>query len=471
MVRLVVTAGAESRVVESSDRVVTIGRGHENALQIHDEAGSRKHCAIEQLADGSFKVSDLASRNGTRLNGEAVREKAIKVGDVILIGTTKIVVEALTTEAAPAGGAPQAMPAAQPEGAKPSLRLVFTAGPNKGQIHLVTERVTSIGRRRRDNDIALFDTGISNRHAEIRLGPEGFVLADVGSKNGTFLNGHRVQHSPIKPGDQVQIGHSTIEVQAADATTAPTTHIVSPPWEELAPHATREPAPEPKSTAEVSPLAPPAPVPSRGRVLLLIGAITIAACIFAGIHIMRAIRSTKPKPPPEENKQPDGEKSPDKGKAQLPPQPTTGTRVATSTAAAPRKGGTPKEDERKAELDAALDLVRRADLTGEAADFDAAQKALEALRAALKGTALEADAAKALAGLPAARQAAAERRRDAAAAALLAAAKRCRDSREPHLAALHCRELLGRFPDSPAAAEAKALLNTLDAPAALPKEK
>ena len=470
MVRLVVTARAESRVVESSSHVVTIGRGRENALQIHDEAASRKQCAIEQLPDGTFRVCDLASRNGTRLNGEVITEKPIKVGDVILIGTTKIVVEALSAETAPAGAQPPAMPAAHAGPAKPSLRLVFTAGPNKGQIHLATERVTSIGRRKRDNDIALFDTGISNRHAEIRLGPDGFVLVDIGSKNGTFLNGHRVQHSPLKMGDQIQVGRSIIEVQRGDATTAPTTRIVRPPWEELAPHSTREPAPAPGAAAAASPLARPAPAPSRGLVLLLVGAIALGACLFAGMHILRAMRSVKPKPPPEK-KQPDGEKAPDKGKAQIPPQPTTGTGVATSTATAPQKGGTPKEGEQKAELDAALDMARRAELTGAAGDFDAAQKALEGLRAALNGSALEADVAKALAGLPAARQAAGERRRDAAAGALLAAAKRCRDNREPHLGALHCRELLARFPDSPAAAEAKALLGTLDAPAALPKEK
>ncbi|HUT32978.1 MAG TPA: FHA domain-containing protein [Planctomycetota bacterium] len=488
MIRLVVTAKGESRVVETAERVVTIGRGHESTVPIHDEGASRKHCAIERLADGSVRLSDLASRNGTLVNGERVNEKALKAGDVIHIGATNIAVEALSADAAPAPVPAPTAPAVEPKpaapaaAAAPGLRLVFAAGPSKGKTFLVRERITRIGRRRRDNDIALFDTGISNRHAEIRQAPEGYVLVDVGSRNGTILNGERVQHSPVKPGDSIQIGRSIIHVQAPDATTAPTSAMPKPSPADLAPA-----APAAAPAAVPPPLQPPAGAPaaeaaepqvaaaarSRRRVLLLVGAIALGACFFGGVHIVRALRRGTPAPAPAP-KQPDAGTAPAKATTQSLPRATTATRA--TTAAAPQKtdpavDAAAREKRQKADLDAALDALRRAGLTGEAADFDAAQRMLEVLRPGLKGTGLERAAAKALDGLPAARQAAADRRRDASAEALLAAARRYNGSREPNLARLHCRELLARFPDSPAAAEAKALLDALGAPAEPPKEK
>ncbi len=490
MIRLVLSAKDESRVVETADRVVTIGRGTESTLQIHDDGASRKHCAIEQLADGSYRLTDLASRNGTRLNGERVTESALKAGDVILIGATTIAVEGFAAGvAAPAPPPPPAAPAAPAAAAaQGSIKLVFTAGPNKGQAFDVTKDVTTLGRRRRDNDIALVDSGISNRHAQVRRGPEGFVLADLGSKNGTFLNGHRIQQpSPLKPGDHIQFGHSVIEVRGPHPTTATTAHIPKPSPAELAPPGAKPPAPEtPKAPAQAAPEPPrpPAPAgpepapqapapkaPSRRRVLILGVAIAVAVSFFAAVLVARSLGRRKPAPVPTE-KQPGESPEPKKATTSAPARPTTGAQApATPQKKEPAADESAAEKRQRAELDAALKGVRRAELTAEADDFDAAQKALEGLGASLKGTPYEREAAKALAGLPAARQAAADRRRDAEAAALLAAAKRHQESKEPNIARLHCRELLDRFPNSQAAAEARALLAALNAPVPAPPEK
>ncbi|MBM4034716.1 MAG: FHA domain-containing protein [Planctomycetes bacterium] len=504
MIRLVVTTKDESRVVEKAERVVTIGRGHECTVQIHDEGASRKHCAIEQLPDGSFRLSDLASRNGTRLNGERITEHALKAGDVVLVGTTKIVVDALAAEpSAPAGAppsapAPPAVPATPAPSAAPAvpagLRLAFVAGPNKGQTVLLSEKAVRIGRRRRDNDVAVFDSGISNRHAEIRHGPEGFVIVDAGSRNGTLLNGHRVQLSPLKAGDRIQIGHSIIEVQSGDASTAPTTQLQQPAAADLAPPVAQAAPPPsaqavpPPAEAPAAQAAPAPPLPaavgaepaaaasSRRRVGLLLAAIAVAAAVVAGVFIVRTISSRRPTRPPVED-QPDEGATTTKattGTATRPATPirVTGSKPTTAQKALPAPGEpAAQEKQLKDALDAALQAARRAELTGDGADFDAAQKALEAARPALKGTALDREAAKALEALPTARQGAAERRRDAEAGALLAAARLHNGRREPHVARLHCRELIARFPGSPAAAEAKAMLDALNIPVPVPGGK
>jgi len=499
MIRLTVTAKRESRVVESGGQAITIGRGSECTVCIHDEGASRLHCTIEQLADGSFKLSDLKSCNGTRLNGEAITEVPIKLGDVISIGTATIRVDSLTSEAVPAPGqAPQAAQArSQGHDALPKLRLDFVAGPNKGETYLVVHRVTRIGRRRRDSEIALFDTGVSNRHAEIREVPQGFVIADVGSKNGTFLNNQPVQQSPLKPGDRIQIGRSVIEVLPGDSTTATTAHIQRPSPAELPPLPAQAAPPAAQGAEAPTAGAPPPaqgapqPVPpaaagppavaargSRRRITVLASAIVLLVLFFVGVVAVRALRSRSRRPPAGQStadRPTEGGTGQEKGTGGG-ERPATAPRTADPTKAVPPKAEpspadpATREKRIKDDVDAALRALRRAELTAEPTGFDDAQKMLDALRASVKGTPHESEVAKALDALPGARQAA-HRARDAEPAALLAVAKTHAERKEPSLAVLHCRELLARFPDSPAAADAKALLQTLSPPAAIPKEK
>ena len=65
--------------------------------------------------------------------------------------------------------------------------------------------VTSIGRSA-DNHIRLVKAGVSRRHAVIRLTERGFALEDLGSQNGTFINGARAPHHDLADGDVIWIG-------------------------------------------------------------------------------------------------------------------------------------------------------------------------------------------------------------------------------------------------------------------------
>jgi len=218
MVRLKIETAEHSQVLESDEAAITIGRASSNTLRIADDQSSRQHCRLERLEDGSWRLTDLASRNGTHLNNKLVDEHALVHGDQIRIGSTTITLELPGAE----GQAVASSPDAESEGEGPkAIKLVFTAGSLKGHSQVVFEKLTSLGRQRR-NEIVLSDRGISNRHAEIRRGPDGFVLVDVGSKNGTFLNGRLILRNPIEPGDQVRIGKTVIQVHAGtvDADTA-----------------------------------------------------------------------------------------------------------------------------------------------------------------------------------------------------------------------------------------------------------
>jgi DNA-binding response OmpR family regulator len=64
---------------------------------------------------------------------------------------------------------------------------------------------TSIGRWE-DNDVVVDDRWVSRHHAQIRREDEGYVVQDLGSKNGTFVNGRRIAApTPLADGDEIQV--------------------------------------------------------------------------------------------------------------------------------------------------------------------------------------------------------------------------------------------------------------------------
>ena len=95
-------------------------------------------------------------------------------------------------------GAVDALPAG-------SALLVVKRGPNAGSRFLLDQDVTTAGRHP-DSDIFLDDVTVSRRHAEFRREGGGFVVHDVGSLNGTYVNRQRIDVAALAGGDEVQVG-------------------------------------------------------------------------------------------------------------------------------------------------------------------------------------------------------------------------------------------------------------------------
>lgn len=98
-------------------------------------------------------------------------------------------------------------------------RVIVTKGADEGKQFDLSADSLSVGRDAA-NRIRLIDTEVSRRHAEFRRSPEGFRLLDIGSANGTFVNGQSIQDVLLRPGDQIQIGQ-TILVYSAGRTETP----------------------------------------------------------------------------------------------------------------------------------------------------------------------------------------------------------------------------------------------------------
>lgn len=101
--------------------------------------------------------------------------------------------------------APATSAASQGGSANPILEI-------DGQQYLLTGRVTVIGRGG-DADIILDDTGVSRHHLELRHEGEGLVATDLGSTNGTFVDGERIQ-TPVTLHDRsaVTVGRTRLTV-------------------------------------------------------------------------------------------------------------------------------------------------------------------------------------------------------------------------------------------------------------------
>jgi pSer/pThr/pTyr-binding forkhead associated (FHA) protein len=118
--------------------------------------------------------------------------------------------------------------------------VMFKADGEKRSFSL-PKAVTLIGRRE-DCDLRIPLGEVSRKHCRLVKDGQSLRLEDLGSSNGTYLNGQRVQESGVNPGDSIQVGAVSFIVQidgvpADDAIQAPATRAVEPVGGQSAPGA------------------------------------------------------------------------------------------------------------------------------------------------------------------------------------------------------------------------------------------
>lgn len=83
--------------------------------------------------------------------------------------------------------------------------LVVSDGHRRGTRFPLSGELVTAGRHP-DSDIFLDDITVSRRHVEIKRAGSARTICDVGSLNGTYLNGERIDEAALADGDEVQIG-------------------------------------------------------------------------------------------------------------------------------------------------------------------------------------------------------------------------------------------------------------------------
>jgi len=153
--------------------------------------------------------------------------------------------------------------------------LTCLTGLDVGRVHALAESCTEIGR---GSEVALRlrDRAVSRTHARILYSESHFTLEDLGSPNGVFLNGQRVETcAPLTDGDVIELGRSLLRFQ--DAVEEPPALTPAP---QDAPPAAEAPAPPaaespPEAAPEVMPEPPARP---RGEWWLIgLGAVAASA--------------------------------------------------------------------------------------------------------------------------------------------------------------------------------------------------
>lgn len=177
---------------------ITIGRDPGNQIVVPLPDVSRHHAQLISH-DGGYAIIDLGSANGTHLRGKRIPSKqpvTLSDGDVIRIGDqsgNSISITYLIEEQA-----------YDREGQTP-LRFTSMGRIDLGQAQLGSLPRFTIGRDPNSN-LTIDSPVVSWHHAEVVRSGSGYILNDLGSTNGSFLNGKSVRSIALNPGDEVQIG-------------------------------------------------------------------------------------------------------------------------------------------------------------------------------------------------------------------------------------------------------------------------
>lgn len=97
-------------------------------------------------------------------------------------------------------------------------RLIERSGDRIGRVHVLGQDVVSIGRGE-DNTIVVPEEHVSRHHAQVAWDRTQYIVRDLGSKNGTFLNGKRIDGpAPLRHGDVITVPGLKLVFDAADDT-------------------------------------------------------------------------------------------------------------------------------------------------------------------------------------------------------------------------------------------------------------
>jgi pSer/pThr/pTyr-binding forkhead associated (FHA) protein len=187
----------------------SIGRLESNDISIKEQHVSRQHAVIN-FRDGIFMITDLGSANGTYVNDQKLSTPfPLASGDVIRLYVPVLQFSAAVTEqdrtmAEQAGTLITALSSTG------RAKLIISTGPQEGNtIPLLLNKVT-IGRAtsKAEWEICLQDASVSRPHARMEVADDTWVIYDLGSANGTKVNGSDVNEKgrALHDGDVITVG-------------------------------------------------------------------------------------------------------------------------------------------------------------------------------------------------------------------------------------------------------------------------
>jgi membrane fusion protein (multidrug efflux system) len=314
--------GTEPRRLSFDAVKIKVGRDQDNDVVLDDQSVSRHHAEIVRDR-GAYKIVDLGSTNGVRIANARVPEAPIKDGleavlgkftlrfdlsakssdQTMLLGSETVMLQLDAAVAKPAAPASKAItPFA--EAARPVLHLLLQDGQQRKMLKVVGGVDYVIGRSP-ESDLVITDSKCSVRHARIHSDAKGLRISDLGSSNGTFVNGEKVESAPLEDGATIAIGAAVITVRADKDDSADDDQLLAKTRIGLPIDALRKPAPAPAAAkpapgADLDAAAARVPPTKRSVLLLAIfGALGAVAAVAALVVYLLFFRESGGEGEPE----------------------------------------------------------------------------------------------------------------------------------------------------------------------------
>ncbi|RKY94595.1 MAG: hypothetical protein DRQ13_08055, partial [Ignavibacteriae bacterium] len=177
----------------STPRILTVGRSPQSDIVIDNKKVSSNHAQFKIL-NNEIILKDVGSTNGTYVNGEKITSLKVTVNDTITFSKNhtfdwKQLEELLKTD-----------------------QTVKSKGAERVHTKIKGKDVITIGRSS-DNDLVINNIKVSRKHAKLEKYLGEWYVEDLGSSNGTFLNGEKISRARITPKDVLTIGGIPLNIE------------------------------------------------------------------------------------------------------------------------------------------------------------------------------------------------------------------------------------------------------------------
>jgi hypothetical protein len=204
--------GAFARAFKSGLRPVELGRRIVREMDDHRSVGVRGGALVPnhftvRLAPADYEQFEGVHDRLSRELGDAAREHARDEGYSFM---GPVAVELVESPELHTGRFEIVARMVEGAGGAGAGSLILPTGDR----FTLEELIIAIGRHP-DSNIVLADPNVSRHHAEIRPEGDGFVVVDLGSTNGTKVNGVRVERQVLRDGDELSFGNTRMRFEAS----------------------------------------------------------------------------------------------------------------------------------------------------------------------------------------------------------------------------------------------------------------
>lgn len=225
---------AERAAVDLGRVVTLVGSDKSCDVVLPSPGVASRHARFERSAQALY-VCPCSEQAACVLNGRTLYQRApLQVGDCLRLGSVECRVRAVAgeNEVRPRGSADEqavsSVEATRVRAVLPGLVLRGLSGPTLG--HGFAVRDGMLLGRQNDCHVCIETLNVSRHHARVHVSPDGVEVEDLGSANGTFINGKRVQRAPLRPGDKLCLDQVCFTLLEPGATASATLRTQSRSW-------------------------------------------------------------------------------------------------------------------------------------------------------------------------------------------------------------------------------------------------